>query len=47
MPVQIMELLGPSLWDMWKQTEHSLHIEFVACIAVEALTILEELHSRG
>ena len=49
MAVQIMELLGPSLWDVWKKTEHSqsLQIEFVACVAVEALIILEDFHSRG
>ena len=45
--MQIMELLGPSLWDVWKQTEQSLDTEYVACVAVEALTILEDLHSRG
>lgn len=45
--MQIMELLGPSLWDVWKQTDQSLATEYVACVAVEALTILEDLHSRG
>lgn len=47
MVMQIMELLGPSLWDVWKQTEGSMDIEYVACVAMEALTILEDLHSRG
>lgn len=42
-----MELLGPSLWDVWKKTEHSLSPEYAACVAVEALTILEDLHRRG
>ena len=45
--VQIMELLGPSLWDVWKKTEKSLGPEYAACVAVEALTILEDLHRRG
>ncbi len=45
--MQIMELLGPSLWDVWKKTEQSLSPEFAACVAVEALTILEDLHRRG
>ena len=45
--MQIMELLGPSLWDVWKQTEHSLDTEYVACVAIAALSILEDLHSRG
>ena len=47
MVVQVMELLGPSLWDVWKKTEHSLSPEYAACVAVEALTILEDLHRRG
>ena len=42
-----MELLGPSLWDVWKKTEQSLTPEYAACVAVEALTILEDLHRRG
>ena len=42
-----MELLGPSLWDLWKKTEQSMGVEFVACVAIEALTILEHLHGRG
>ena len=45
--MQIMELLGPSLWDVWKKTEQSLSPEYAACVAVEALTILEDLHRRG
>ena len=44
---QIMQLLGPSLWDMWRENAQCLNTEFAACVAVEALNILRELHSRG
>ena len=44
---QIMELLGPSLWDLCKEKEPILSVEFVAYIAIEALQILEGLHVKG
>ena len=45
---QAMELLGPSLWDEWNaRGAGSMPVPFVACVAVEALRILEGLHERG
>ena len=40
-------MLGPSLWDVWNAKKQQLTQEMVACIAVEALSILEKLHSKG
>ncbi len=45
--LQIMDLLGPSLWDVWNQEGQQLTAQYVACVAVEALTILEDLHKKG
>ena len=42
-----MELLGPSLWDLCKEKEPILSVEFVAYVAIEALKILECLHFKG
>ena len=43
-----MELLGPSLWDVWNgPADQALSEQYVACVAVEALTILEHLHAKG
>ena len=43
-----MELLGPSLWDVWNgPADQALNEQYVACVAVEALTILEHLHDKG
>ncbi|KAK9130869.1 hypothetical protein Sjap_011356 [Stephania japonica] len=45
--VLVMDMLGPSLWDIWNSNKQSLTEEMVACIAVEAISILEKLHLRG
>jgi len=45
--VMVMDILGPSLWDVWNNQGQQMPIEMVACIAVEALAILEALHSKG
>ncbi|KAF3666008.1 hypothetical protein T459_21504 [Capsicum annuum] len=42
-----MDMLGPSLWDVWNNNSHAMSDEMVACIAIEAISILEKLHSRG
>lgn len=42
-----MDMLGPSLWDVWNTSGQSMSQEMVACIAVEALSILEALHKKG
>ncbi|GAV61267.1 Pkinase domain-containing protein, partial [Cephalotus follicularis] len=43
--VMVMDMLGPSLWDMWNYA--TMSVEMVACVAVEALSILEKMHSKG
>ena len=44
---QVMDMLGPSLWDVWNTSGQVMSQEMVACIAMEALSILKELHSKG
>ena len=45
--LMIMDLLGPSLWDVWNETGQCLTNEMVACIGCEAVCILEQLHKKG
>lgn len=45
--MQVMDILGPSLWDVWNSQGQVMSQEMVSCIAVEALTILEKLHAKG
>ncbi|KAK4745537.1 hypothetical protein SAY87_011849 [Trapa incisa] len=45
--IMVMDKLGPSLWDVWNNNSHTMSIEMIACIAVEAISILEKMHSRG
>ncbi|CAI9268574.1 unnamed protein product [Lactuca saligna] len=45
--VMVMDMLGPSLWDVWNSSGQTMSSEMVACIAVESLSILEKMHSRG
>ncbi|XP_010552201.1 PREDICTED: casein kinase 1-like protein HD16 [Tarenaya hassleriana] len=45
--VMVMDMLGPSLWDMWNSSGQAMSSEMVACIGVEALSILEKMHSKG
>ncbi|KAH9613297.1 hypothetical protein KSS87_016092, partial [Heliosperma pusillum] len=45
--IMVMDILGPSLWDVWNSNSHSMSIEMVACIAIEAISILEKMHSKG
>ena len=44
---QVMDILGPSLWDVWNSQGQVMSQEMVSCIAVEALSILEKLHAKG
>ncbi len=44
---QVMDMLGPSLWDVWNQSGQVMSQEMVACIGVEALSILKDLHLKG
>ncbi|KAM7480488.1 hypothetical protein LguiA_028701 [Lonicera macranthoides] len=45
--IMVMDLLGPSLWDVWNNNSHALSTEMVACIGIEAISILEKMHSKG
>lgn len=45
--VMVMDLLGSSLWDVWSQSGQVMTPQYVACVAVEAITILEGLHAKG
>lgn len=45
--LQVMDMLGPSLWDVWNSRGQVMSQEMVSCIAVEALSILEKLHQKG
>ncbi|KAJ4745787.1 Casein kinase I-like protein [Rhynchospora pubera] len=45
--IMVMDMLGPSLWDVWNSVGQSMSPSMVACIAVEAISILEKLHSKG
>ncbi|WJX21750.1 Casein kinase 1-like protein hd16 [Trifolium repens] len=45
--VMVMDILGPSLWDVWNTSGQSMSPEMVSCIAVESLSILEKLHAKG
>ncbi|KAL5563376.1 hypothetical protein UlMin_033719 [Ulmus minor] len=45
--VMVMDMLGPSLWDVWNTSGQAMSAEMVACIAAESLSILEKMHARG
>ncbi|KAF8696391.1 hypothetical protein HU200_037302 [Digitaria exilis] len=45
--VMVMDMLGPSLWDVWNNNSHTMSVEMVSCIAIEAISILEKVHSKG
>jgi serine/threonine protein kinase len=45
--VMVMDILGPSLWDVWNSVGQAMTPSMVACIAVEAISILEKLHAKG
>ncbi|KAK3443516.1 hypothetical protein EUGRSUZ_B03631 [Eucalyptus grandis] len=45
--VMVMDMLGPSLWDVWNTSGQAMSSEMVACIAVESLSILEKMHAKG
>ncbi|KAM3332184.1 hypothetical protein ACQJBY_027789 [Aegilops geniculata] len=42
-----MDMLGLSLWDACSNNSHTMSVEMVACIAIEAISILEKVHSKG
>ncbi|PAN44587.1 hypothetical protein PAHAL_9G055900 [Panicum hallii] len=45
--ILVMDMLGSSLWDVWNSVGQAMSPHMVACIAVEAISILEKLHSKG
>ena len=44
--LQILELLGKSLWDLYKQ-KGTLTARVLSCVAIEAITMLQDMHQRG
>ncbi|GAA0166596.1 non-receptor serine/threonine protein kinase [Lithospermum erythrorhizon] len=45
--ILVMDILGPSLWDVWNSLGQSMSPSMAACIAVESISILEKLHLKG
>lgn len=45
--IMIMELLGKSLWDLHAERPGAFTNRMLACVAIEALTMLHHLHMRG
>ncbi|KAF7841910.1 casein kinase 1-like protein HD16 [Senna tora] len=45
--IMVMYMLGPSLWDVWNSVGQAMSPNMVACIAVEAISILEKHHMKG
>ncbi|XP_042048277.1 casein kinase 1-like protein HD16 isoform X1 [Salvia splendens] len=48
--IMVMDILGPSLWDMCNNNSLNnmpMSVEMVACIAIESISILEKIHARG
>ncbi|KAG2640209.1 hypothetical protein PVAP13_2KG058200 [Panicum virgatum] len=45
--ILVMDMLGPSLWDVWNSMGQAMSANMAACIAVESISILEKLHSKG
>ncbi|KAL5226338.1 hypothetical protein ABZP36_014603 [Zizania latifolia] len=45
--ILVMDMLGPSLCDVWNSLGQAMSPHMGACIAVEAILILEKLHSKG
>ena len=44
--IMVMDILGPSLWDAWNKN-NTMSKEMVACIAMEAIAILQAMHQKG
>ncbi|XP_028789718.1 casein kinase 1-like protein HD16 [Neltuma alba] len=45
--IMVMDMLGPSLWDVLVVVNSRMSVQMIACIAVEAISIFEKMHSRG
>ncbi|KAJ0988455.1 hypothetical protein J5N97_006811 [Dioscorea zingiberensis] len=45
--IMVMDMLGPSLWDAWNSSGQAMSADMVSCIAVESISILEKMHSKG
>ncbi|XP_004288418.1 PREDICTED: uncharacterized protein LOC101290807 [Fragaria vesca subsp. vesca] len=45
--ILVMDILGPSLWDVWNSLGQKMSPNMAACIVVEAISILEKLHLKG
>ncbi|RZC83468.1 hypothetical protein C5167_046250 [Papaver somniferum] len=45
--IMVMDMLGPNLWDAWCSDGRMMPLTKVACIAMEAIAILERIHLKG
>nr|XP_051177808.1 casein kinase 1-like protein HD16 isoform X2 [Lolium perenne] len=45
--ILVMDMLGPSLKDVWYSQGQEVTFQMGACIAIEAILILEKIHSKG
>ncbi|CAH1412506.1 unnamed protein product [Lactuca virosa] len=45
--IRVMNMFGPSLWDVWNSLGQSMSPSMTACIVVEAISNLEKLHAKG
>ncbi|KAL7087386.1 hypothetical protein ACP275_13G065700 [Erythranthe tilingii] len=45
--ITVMDMLGPSLSDVWKSQSGLMDKHMVICIAIEGIYILKEFHNRG
>eukprot|EP00877_Chromochloris_zofingiensis_P010070 jgi/Chrzof1/5316/Cz15g21270.t1 len=45
--IMVMDLLGPSLWDLWNTQNQALDPDFCACVAMESIAILKAVHAKG
>ncbi|KAI3984150.1 hypothetical protein MKX01_011104 [Papaver californicum] len=45
--IMVMDMLGPNLWDAWCSAGKMMPLTKVACIAMEAIAILERIHLKG
>ncbi|XP_047086175.1 casein kinase 1-like protein HD16 [Lolium rigidum] len=45
--ILVMDMLGPSLKDVWYSQGQEVTFQMGACIAIEAISILEKIHSKG
>ncbi|WZZ53317.1 hypothetical protein YC2023_053424 [Brassica napus] len=45
--IMVIDMLGPSLWDVWNSLAQSMSPNMVSCIAAETMAILEKLRVQA